>query len=65
MKVKSIYKSMHHEVIESVVGEDGITEIQEVLSQANRDCVQIYEGDKLISVVFEPDMIRYEEGNNE
>ena len=64
-KIKSIRKYVHHAVIESVVGENGFTEIREVLSQANRDCVEIYKGDDLVSVVFEPDTIVYEEDTNE
>lgn len=60
-KIKSICKHTHHSVIEAVVGENGFTEIREVLSQANRDCVEIYKGDDLFGAVFEPDFISYEE----
>ncbi len=61
LKIKSIRKYTHHSVIEAVVGENGFTEIREVLSQANRDCVEIYKGDELISLVFEPDTITYDQ----
>ena len=64
-KIKSIRKYVHHAVVEAVVGENGFTEIREVLSQASRDCVEIYKGDDLVSVVFEPDVIVYEEDTNE
>ena len=64
-KIKSIQKYVHHAVIESVVGENGFTEIREALSQANRDCVEIYKDNDLVSVVFEPDMIVYEETPDE